>query len=405
MKTWMRRTLWGAGLLLGLPFLLFLLWFLVNLRDVPAQPWPEALALPRNTLAPEHNLLVALEAAPAPDKDFGLSLNPCASPDCLADWRAGLDKQAEPRARSAAFGAACETLTAQADLRFQDAMPETMRVGWLFPALTHVSRCHQWLLGRALTAAMGGEAAEPMRWLAQADRLDRAVLEGSRSLIAQMIGASMWGRKLSLLQGVALLQPSLSADLPALAQLDARHMLVRQHEWIRVEASVNRSAIDELTQAGCDARLLSGEVQRAWACFTAQGMQPEYSKQLFARRWQDAQVVLAQADTLPAALPALRQALMQVPEGWWPRLRHTVPLILDEVAGPVYPGYFERFGDLQLAAEATRLWLLDARAPLPERASAALRERLKPDPQGGWRLTPWTSDSSGRMPLHWAAPA
>lgn len=89
MKTWMRRTLWGAGLLLGLPFLLFLLWFLVNLRDVPAQPWPEALALPRNTLAPEHNLLVALEAAPAPDKDFGLSLNPCASPDCLADWQAG----------------------------------------------------------------------------------------------------------------------------------------------------------------------------------------------------------------------------------------------------------------------------------------------------------------------------
>jgi hypothetical protein len=73
--------------------------------------------------------------------------------------------------------------------------------------------------------------------------------------------------------------------------------------------------------------------------------------------------------------------------------------------GPVYPGYFERFGDLQLAAEATRLWLLDARAPLPERASAALRERISPDPQGGWRLAPWASASSGRMPLHWAAPA
>ena len=47
------------------------------------------------------------------------------------------------------------------------------------------------------------------------------------------------------------------------------------------------------------------------------------------------------------------------------------------------------------AAEATRLWLLDARAPLPERASAALRQRLSPDPQGGWRLMPWASESSG----------
>ena len=35
----------GVALLVGLPLLLGLLWWLLNLRDAPAQPWPEALAV------------------------------------------------------------------------------------------------------------------------------------------------------------------------------------------------------------------------------------------------------------------------------------------------------------------------------------------------------------------------
>ena len=41
----------------------------------------------------------------------------------------------------------------------------------------------------------------------------------------------------------------------------------------------------------------------------------------------------------------------------WQRVRHTVPHWLDDVARPIYVVHFQRNVDLQLAAEATRLWL------------------------------------------------
>ena len=72
MKTWLRRGLWVLALLIGLPLLLVLSWWLLNLADVEPQPWPQALELPRNNVPVADNLATLLGTAPAIQGDFTL---------------------------------------------------------------------------------------------------------------------------------------------------------------------------------------------------------------------------------------------------------------------------------------------------------------------------------------------
>lgn len=399
MKTWLRRGLWVLALLIGLPLLLVLSWWLLNLADVEPQPWPQALELPRNNVPVADNLETLLGNAPAIQGDF--TLGHCDGDDCVKRWRERLPKLAELRAANPGFGAVCEGLATRAELRFEDTMPERMSVDWSSPRLSPLASCHRWLLSRALEAAEGGDA---LHWLRQADRLDHALLAGSRSLVAQGLSASLWGNKLRVLVVLGAEQPSLSPELALLARFDELVWLARQLDWVRVEASFQRGASDSLRTSHCDdERLPIGGLERWFCRLASPAAQPEYMAQLMSRRWLRVQLHLQQTRSLPGSLQTLRGLLEVDPVSGWQRIRHTMPHWLDDTAAPAYARYFERNVDLQLAAEATRLWLQAPQRDLAARASPALRQRLSPLPDGaaGWQLTPHHPESRRQLPLRW----
>lgn len=400
MKTWLRRWLWVLALLIGLPLLLVLSWWLLNLADVEPQPWPQALELPRNNVPAADNLATILGAAPA-IQGGSFSLGHCDGDDCVKRWRERLPKLAALRAANPGFGAVCEGLATRAELRFEDTMPERMSVDWPLPNLSALTNCHSWLLSRALEAAEGGDA---LHWLRQADRLDHALLAGSRGLVAQGVSASLWGNKLRVLVAMGAEHPSLSQELALLARFDEQTWLARQLDWVRVEASFQRGATDSLRASHCDDERLPMGLFERWFCRLATPVaQPEYMTQLMSNRWLRVQLHLQQTRSLPGSLQTLRGLLEADPVSRWQRIRHTVPHFLDDTAAPAYAGYFERKVDLQLAAEATRLWLQAQQRDLASRASPALRQRLSPLPDGaaGWQLTPHHDGSRGRLPLRW----
>ncbi len=403
MKTWLRRGLWALGLLIGLPLLLGLAWWLLNLGDAEPWPWPQALELPRNNVPADDNLLTLLNAAPA-IQGGSFSLGDCEGEDCMKLWRERLPKLAELRAASPGFGAVCEGLATRAELRLEDEMPKRMSVDWPMPSFYRLTSCHSWLLSRALEAGEAGDAQTQLHWLRQADRLDHAALAGSRSLIAQMVSGSLWGRKLQVLVAIGTAHPALSRELAPLARLDEQTLLARQLDWVRVEASYQRGAVDGTRKEACAGPQIVGSAFERWLCpLLARVGQPEYMTQRFGDRWLRVQLHLQQTRSLSASLTTLRQLLEPEPVSTWQRIRHTVPHALDDVGHPAYIGYFERNVDLQLAAEATRLWLLAPGQDLQTRASPGLRPRLSAATDGaaGWQLTPHHRDSARKLPLRW----
>lgn len=394
--------LFGLFGLAGLALLLSAAWLALNHRDLPAQPWPAALELPANRLPATDNLLFTLKAKP--QRPGELRLGDCQVADCLSVWRAQLPALAAQRAANARFGDACLAQTQVVALRFEEPLPRPLRIESPMPQLGPLRSCHGMLLGLALQAAEDGDAPVALQWLQQADRLDRAVLAGARSVAAQAVGLRMASDKLQALVAVALRQPTLRPALPPLAAVDPRALLERQRDWVRVEANFNRAAIDSLREPNCaPPQLAQSWLEKGLCRITAGAAQPEYTLQWMASRWLRLDQQLQAAQSLAAALPALQATQQHGPEpSAWQRLRHTVPHVLDDVARPAYAGYFERTVDFQLAAEATGLWL---QGQLPSQASPELRQRLQP-PGGeasSWRLAPQSTDSLGRLPLQWPA--
>jgi hypothetical protein len=392
-----RIVVWTLGLLLGLPLLLGGTWLLLNLRDVPAQPWPERLALPGNSVPEGENLLLQLSKAPAL-KPPVVSVNSCKEDDCLPLWRERLPQLVSQREANPLFSEACARLSAAEPLRIEDPLPAQMSVSFPLPSFQPLVHCHQDLLARALSASESGDGAQALRWLQQADRMGRTALTGGRTLIAQMIGVSLTGRKLEVISGVAQRHPELRTALLPLAALDGRALLAKQRQWVIVEANYMRAATDDLRPENmCPEAAPLGWRERLLCKTHAMGYQPEYTEQLMRDRWLQVLAELDSAQDLPSALPAMRARGSKPGQtSPWQRLRHTVAHVLDDVARPAHAGYLERAADLQLAAEATRLWL--RQAPLSD-ASPALRERLNVD--AGWQLTPFNTDSRGRLPLRW----
>ncbi|MFN4116550.1 MAG: hypothetical protein ACK4F7_08640 [Inhella sp.] len=404
MTSWLRRGFWLLALLIGLPLLLGLIWWLLNLGDVEPQLWPQALELPRNNVPAADNLLTLLNAAPA-IADGRLSLDACDGDNCLQRWREQLPTLAAKRAANPGFGEVCEGLATRVELRFEDPVPETLRIDWALPSLMPLTSCHSWLLSRALEASEAGDDQALLHWLRQADRLDHAAIAGSRSMVAQGVSAGLWGRKLKLLVALAQNHPVLSQDLARFARFDEQAWLARQLDAVRVEASYQRAAIEATRTTHCDDdRLAMGGLGR-WHCrLMASSGQPAYLSRLFGDRWLRVQLHLQQTRTLPGSLATLRDLLVDAGSvSLWQRVRHTVPHWLDDVARPTYVVHLQRNVDLQLAAEATRLWLTLPQADWSTRASPELRQRLRPrvDGTAGWQLTPHRDDAGERLPLRW----
>ena len=402
MTTTKRILLGVLALLVGLPLLLMGTWWALNVRDVPAQPWPQRLALPSNTVPEAENLLLLLEKAPALKQPV-MGLGDCKDGDCLPAWRERLPMFAAQREANPAFMEVCEQLTARDTLRVEDPLPAELSLSFPLPRFSPLSSCHQALLALALSASDAGNAPQALRWLQQADRLDRAAMAGGRTLVAHMIAVNLAGQKLTVIRGVAERHTDLRTALLPLAEVDGNALLAKQREWMVVEANFMRVVNDSLRhEDACPESAPLQGLDRLLCKVQARGYQPEYTEQLMRDHWLRGLDGLDAAQDLPRALPTLRTALSGPSQTTlWHRVRHTVAHILHDVARPAWAGYLERAADLQLAAEATQLWL--RQAPLTD-ASPALRERLKGDAAGGWQLGPFSDPSRGRLPLRWPAP-
>lgn len=399
---------WVAGLVAGL-LLLFVAWVALNVRDVSPRPWPEALALPGNTVPVEQNLLQSLKGLPHAGP--ALNLHHCGGADCADLWRASSPQRAAWRAQNPALGQACSAGLAGPSVQAQELLPVRLSLQWV-PELTRgMSDCHTWALGLALDQAWSGASDQAVQSLAMADRLDRAALAGYRSLLGHRMASAMWGRKLLVLQAVADAQPVLAPRLARFAELDNAQFKSAQLAWMAVEANFQAVAGETLLSSRhCNEALQPDWQDRLNCRLTGQLGQPEHHRQLVAERWLAMRAGLAQAQSVADAWPEVQVAMQASKPGAWAWSRHTLNTTLDSVSHAAYQAYLAQAADLQLSAEATRLWLASSgQHTWPNQASASLRARLRADGQA-LRYAPLSAEGASQaaptptqLPLRWPA--
>lgn len=399
---------WTLIGLLGLALLVALSWWLTNRVDADPKPWPAALQMAPNRLADGDNLYIALHAAPA--AAFKGSLQDCGPKgDCNAAWRERLPEWTKQREQSQAFGQACEAAVRREPLRFEEPLPEQMRPETPLPEYQRLTHCALWLHTLVLQAAQEGRKDEAVQRLNDIDRLDRAVQQGSRMLVGQMISVSMQRSQLLLLRGLAQQQPTWAAELARFAQTAPQSWREGTQRWIAGEASFQRGIADSLAKDPCTA--MPGRDPDVWdrmgCAWQASTAQPEYLKQLMAADWSKVldQVAKHEMEALPAAVQSSLDGDFR---GWtW---NHTLPHIVRDVARPAFGAYFERVADALLSSQATALWLQAHALPAAERAAwlkqqakGELAQRLTIADDGEWVLQLWNSKGSKGMPDRWPA--
>ena len=274
---WRRALRWGLrGLAATVALLLAVAvaWVLSNLGDAPAQALPAELALPAPRAADDEaataaHVLAGLHAAadrdpaavgradwlthrafwvlPAAQRDppaqqaaYRQTLEqsqgsrlpaPTGAPwycdsaggdstggDCAAVWIAQADALARQRAAIAVIGQRCEQLLDGA-FRFEELLPTLNSLAE--PVATHLQgavRCAGWFRSGAVLAWAQGRRDEALLQLARADKLQRGLLTGSQSLIAQMVALRVAHDTQSTLAALALRDAALAPALLAMAR-------------------------------------------------------------------------------------------------------------------------------------------------------------------------------------------
>ncbi|WP_374438623.1 hypothetical protein [Inhella sp.] len=403
----MMKTLkWLAGGLLALFLLCALVlgaWVLSNVRDAEPPSWPPELRVGPNRLAEADNLHHALLVPKALARSFNLRM---CEPDCSTAWRRELPAWRN-QAGAAEFFAACEALDQRPRLQYEEPLPTRVTPSADLPPYQLLVSCSNHLLLQAFEHADAGRDALP--WLQQADRLGRAVQQGARTLIGQMIATALAGNQLLVLREIGQLRPELGPELATLAQASEQDWRAGMLRWIGAQAEFGRNLIEDMaTQAPCAES--EGMPLGLWARLTCPlqglGWQPNYQQQLAITLWGRLRTLAQQhpLETLPAAVRAATPA----ETGWtW---FHTIPHVMWAVAQPAWTGYFERTADLLLSSQATVLWLQAQAQPAATRADWAraqlqgeLARRLTITPEGGWSLQTWRSQGAKDMPVHWPA--
>ena len=244
---------WSMAALLAAPALVLLAWLASNWRDAPALPRPAALVPAPPRLAEARNAYRALTdiklAAPGSERRLA---DPTGAPwycsgggaGCAPGWLAQPEALAVQR-QAIAWGARCDALL-DGDFAFDELLPQPMSMSMTGLA-THLSGavgCQRWFQTGAVLAFVRDDREALQRDLARADRLNRALLSGSHSLIASMV--ALRGAQ-SLMDTVALLavrDAGLVETLaPLLADWPAQTDVVRR--WIGFESTYGQHAISE----------------------------------------------------------------------------------------------------------------------------------------------------------------
>ncbi len=441
----MGRIAWRAmaGLLIGL-VLLVLAWLLFNLHDAEPQPRPAELALPPPRLADDRNAFFALaglraaadqepaaagraewlsrlewaaqdralnaaqrqqrtlelvrERASKPTAALLPSLSGppyvCngASEDCTAQWMAQAPALAAQRQRHAELGQRCDRLVAGA-LEFEERLPPLLSVHE--PLAGHALGaviCSGWLRSGALLAWVDGRPEQATVGLQQADRLSRALLAGSQSLIGRMVAVRIQHDTLATITALALRDRAMAQALqPLLAQGPDQLQAIRR--WMRVEAAFQQGAVAELdrelTGPSATPMAVEGGVWQQALVWASNGLarrhigwHPQRTLADLDAHWLRA--VNSLAAGVPAALAQAqaealaaqdKTALLQA--SW----RNPVGQVLQWVAAPAYLGYLEREADLNLHQQAAALAIAAQLAGVPatERKGWAAQQSLAPN--------------------------
>jgi hypothetical protein len=410
----------GVLALAGLLLLLALAWVASNGRwaDAAPRPVPAELALRPVQLEPQRNAFFDLQGLNAPPQADANAVGqaelraptrgadqPLRWPegeawscrvrdrDCAALWKAQAAALRQDMGKAAVLGARCERI-AQAQA-LEEVLPQRTADGPLadvpfaalpLPRFGGVTACMRWLGMQALLAEDDRRA---LAWLAQADRLARLALAGSRSLIGTMVSvAAVQSSWLTATDVLAARGQDRAALEPLLAPLPPHALSPRN--WIPHEAQFVREVVRDMVDPvhGChNAVDFAGLPATSWLdrqlCRWALGMLPEQSRQDGDARW------LQRLATLPAEGPASCDALQSGP--WrertpWPSWRNTLTRWLLDVPHGQLASYGARQLDLELLRQALLATLhgqpLPAAVDVAERAGvrrfSACQARLAP---------------------------
>ena len=421
MQRWLRGVLIAIRRLMLVLVLIALAWVASNgpWADASPQPVPAELALQPVRVAAARNAFVDLQGLDAPDgedinavgqavlrgaqADRVSRLNWPSSPrwkcrpteqDCVALWRSQADELRAELAGMIVLGQRCERLaSAEAFEEIPIERPSSgplASVGWAalpLPRFMNHTNCIRWL---AMQAALETDPVRAQLRLAQADRLARLMLQGSRSLIGTMIGVvAVQNSWLFAAQRISAGDLERTVLTPLLAPLAVDALSPRQ--WAPGEARFGRELMRDLGDKvrGCSAATGESDPQPLlsleWVmCHLRLGVLPEQSAQDIDAGW------LARLAAVPPSGPAdcnsLQTPLWREQEGRWPRWRNTLIRLSLDGPGVDWSMYAARQLDLELLRQT--LLALNLGQPAPPgvtlqreaggQSFSACRARLQP---------------------------
>jgi hypothetical protein len=434
LKRWLRGLKWFVSLLALALLLLIAAWVASNWNDAPPQPRPAALQLPTPSLPDDRNAYFALAGlraapdrepsiagqalwkeqlaratspranpfAPATDRSasevdaaLGMALPPLAgSPlicetlmdTCVAQWIENADALSTQRKEHALLGQRCERLL-DSNFQFDEALAPMKTVAE--PMAQHgvgASNCSRWFLSGAVLAWAQQDRARAIALLTQADRMNRSLLNGSHSLIGQMIAVRVTRNTLSTVAALAVRDPSLGAALmPLLTPLPDQVQSAKR--WMVVEAAFSQGMVTELARpskdnpftAATDGEPSSGGFDLyEWLLRHRLGWHPERTAQAIDAQWLRS--IRQLDDGLGAAIHS--QANETIDDGLLLGMTWINPVgnVLVNVGRPGYATYLARHADLELDRETTALVIkaVSASVPPAERRAWLAQQPLSP---------------------------
>ncbi len=436
-QAWRQRLKGAISALVLSLMLLIAAWLVSNWNDVPPQPRPAALNLPSPSVPDARNAYFTLAGIhAAPDRDpstagqalwkqgldhvgktfgdryvpnhdtpvhdtepiIGQQLPGMAGPPlvcesqadvCVDAWIDAAEALRVQREAHALFGARCERLL-ESDFVFDEALPPMRSSAEPFALhASAASACSRWLLSGAVLAWVQKDQHRLGRMLAQADRLNRKLLNASHSLIGQVIAMRLTHNTLDVATSLGVRDPGLT---PALASLlEPLPDQVRNiKRWMAVEAAFLRGVISEVEQ---QPRLSAGEWDIGhWLTRLHIGWHPERTMQVIDARWLRS---IAQLDEgLEATMRAEASAGLGSASGsTWHGLTWVNPVgsMLIDISRPAYADYLARHADLVLHHEVAALAINAAAAGIPgtERRAWTVTQSLSPATRS--RIT-WSDD-------------
>lgn len=448
LKRWLRGLKWGVSLLALALLLLVAAWLASNWNDASPQPRPAALQLPSPSVPDDRNAyfaLAGLRAAPdrkpsiagqalwkeqlaratttrinpftpamdgpasEVDAALGKALPPlagspliCDTPmdTCVAQWIDNAGALSNQRKEHALLGQRCERLL-DGNFEFDEALAPMRTVAE--PMAKHgvgASNCSRWFLSGAVLAWAQQDRARAIALLTQADRMNRALLNGSHSLIGQMIAVRVTRNTLSTVAALAVRDPSLIAALmPVLAPLPDQVQSVKR--WMVVEAAFQRGANAEISQSclteapratSSDEPAAADSPIGAWLCRHRIGWHPERNAQAIDAFWlrsirqlDDGLVASILGHTSDGTNASEASVLDLIT---W---RNTLGTAVSAIGQSMYGSYLARQADLELQHEATALALKAIVAGTPPAQRQVWLKQQTVSPLADQRIA-WSDD-------------